>query len=254
MGLGVGDVNGDLALDFLFSSWDALIWMESDGIGDWYENSMGVGLTSTWEHQNVGWGTELADLNNDGLLDVMIPFGAHVMDPLERTYFESALGLFNPDSQSNMVFAGSNSGFQDVSTEWNLDDSAMSRVLLPADINGDGWLDLIGRSLDEPASLHMARCGDDSWLKLDLRDHAPNTRGLGVRVEASSAGGAFSGPQTLTRSVTSGSTGIASSGPHTIHFGLGDSRYVDLSIHWLDGTNTIIENVRPQQTLLITRL
>ncbi len=249
MGLGVGDVNGDMVMEFLFSSWDNLIWMESDGVGDWYDNSIGVGLTSTWEDQNVGWGTELADLNNDHHLDVMIPFGAHVMDPVEQSYFESALGLINPDSQSNMVFTGSTSGFLDVSAEWNLNDSAMSRVLLPADINNDGWLDLVGRSLDEPAALHLARCGEQGWLKIDLRDHAPNTMGLGVRVDLSLE----DAPPSLTRTVSSSSTGIASSGPHGLHFGLGDTRYVNLSIHWFDGTTTVVENVRPKQTLLITR-
>ena len=250
MGLGVGDVNGDMKSEFLFSSWDDLIWMESDGAGDWYENSIGAGLVSGWENQNVGWGTELADLNNDRWLDVMVPFGAHVMDPVERSYFESTLGLMNPDAQNNMVFTGSASGFVDVSQEWNLDDSAMSRVLLPADINNDGWLDLVGRSLDEPAALHMARCGDQGWLKVEIRDHAPNTMGLGVRVDLSLEGDSPS----LTRTVSAGSTGIASSGPHDLHFGLGSTQYVNLFIRWLDGAETTIENVQPKQTLRITRL
>jgi len=248
MGLGVGDINADGAPDFLFSSWDDLIWMESDGEGDWFENSINRGLVSGWTDQNVGWGAEVMDLDNDGNLDVTVPFGAHLMDPIEQAYFETAIGLYNPDTQDNMVFQSTGQSFVEVSRDWGLNDGAKSRVLLPADINGDGWLDLIGRSLDEPARLHLARCGDANWLTISVHDTAPNTLGLGVKVEV------ISSVKTQVQTVTSGSTGIASSGPHRLHFGLGSAPSVDVRVHWLDGYTTTVTNVVADQHLEIRRL
>ena len=248
MGMGVGDINGDTKPDFLFSSWDDLISMESDPEGDWFENSLGRGLTSNWVEQHVGWGVELMDLDNDGKLDVSVPFGAHVMDPTEASYFDQSYGLVNPDAQKNMVFRASDSGFESVAAEWGLDIADQSRAVLSADLNGDGWLDLVGRSLDSPAQIHMARCGTAKSLSLRLHDRSPNTHGLGVTVRASTVDGV------QVRTMNAGSTGIASSGPHVLHFGLGTASRVDLSIDWLDGSQTHITNASSDQHMDITRL
>jgi hypothetical protein len=253
MGLGVGDVNGDLFPDFLFSSWDDLVWMESDGAGDWYENSLNRGLTSTWSDQHVGWGAELADLDNDQRLDALVPFGALIMDEFERSFFALSLDLVNPDEQSDMAFIGTADGFESRGARWGLDSSAMSRVLLPADLNADGWLDLVGRSLDQPAALHLAQCGTSGWLQIRVVDQSPNTLGLGVRIDATLYGVDGEVAQQATRTIQAGSTGIASSGPHRAQFGLGDAVWVTLDIHWLDGEVTRIEGVTPDQFLLITR-
>ena len=248
MGMGVGDINGDTRPDFLFSSWDGITLMESDPLGDWFENSLGRGLTSDWSEQHVGWGAELMDLNNDGDLDISLPFGAHQMDPVEAVFFDVSFGLINPEQQRNMVFTASNTGFIDVSAEWGLNSADKSRVLLPADLNDDGWLDLVDRSLNAPAQIHLARCGSAHSLVLRLHDRTPNTQGLGVTVKAFTASGV------QTRTVSAGSTGIASSGPHRLHFGLSDAQRVDLVIDWLDGTHTKISNVAAHQRLTITRL
>lgn len=247
MGLGKGDINRDGWPDFLFSSWDGLVFMESDGAGDWYENSINQGFAVDWTSRHVGWGTEFVDLNNDGFLDATVAFGAHIMGPLERAYFETGLGLLNPDEQQNMAFIGGPDGFVDSSDAWQLNDSAQSRIQLPVDINNDGWVDIVSRSLDRPATIQLASCGTNQWLVLAFEDAAPNTAGLGVTVELTANG------VTTAETVTSGSTGIASSRPHSVRFGLGDQRTADITIHWLDGRTTTVSNIQSNQRLKITR-
>jgi hypothetical protein len=253
MGLGVGDLNEDLVPEFLFSSWDDLVWMESDGAGDWFENSVNRRITSDWEEQHLGWGVELADLDNDRLLDALVPFGTLLMSEIEKAFFSVGYGLYNPDEQANMVFMNGGDEFEDQAVELGLNDYAMSRIMLPADLNRDGWLDLVHRSLDAPASISMAQCGSAGWLQVSLADHAPNTLGLGVRVDAVVYGHDGTQLQQATRTIQAGSTGVSSSGPHLVHFGLGDAAWVDLDIHWLDGEVTHIEGVNPSHFLEIRR-
>ena len=253
MGMGVGDVNGDLVPEFLFSSWDELLWMESDEYGGWFENSVNRGITSSWVDQHVGWGVEFADLDNDRSLDALIPFGALLMSEIEKAFFSVGLGLFNPDEQANMVFMATEDGFEDRAIEQGLNDYAMSRIMLPADLNRDGWLDIVHRSLDYPGSISMAQCGAAGWLQVSMADHAPNTLGLGVRVDAILYGADGTAIQEATRTIQSGSTGVSSSGPHIVHMGLGDAAWVDLSVHWLDGEVTHIQGVRPSQFVEVSR-
>jgi len=253
MGMGVGDVNGDLVPEFLFSSWDELLWMESDENGGWFENSLNRGITSSWQEQHLGWGVELADLDNDRSLDALVPFGTLIMSEIEKAFFSVGYGLFNPDEQANMAFMATEDGFEDRAVEQGLDDYAMSRVMLPVDLNRDGWLDIVHRSLDYPGSISMAQCGTAGWLQVSMADHAPNTLGLGVRVDAVLYGADGTAIQQATRTVQSGSTGVSSSGPHSVHMGLGDAVWVDLSVHWLDGEVTHIQGVRPSQFVEIRR-
>jgi hypothetical protein len=143
--------------------------------------------------------------------------------------------------------------FEDKAVELGLNDYAMSRIMLPADLNRDGWLDLVHRSLDQPASIHLARCGAAGWLQIKLADRAPNTLGLGVRIDATVYGADGTVIQEATRTIQSGSTGVASSGPHTAYMGLGDAAWADLDVHWLDGEVTHIVGVTPDQFLEIMR-
>ena len=40
----------------------------------------------------------------------------------------------------------------------------------------------MSRALNAPATVHLARCGEASWLKVSLEDEAPNPYGVGATV------------------------------------------------------------------------
>ena len=253
MGLAVQDLNGDDQPDFLMSSWDEMIWMVSDGEGDWYEDSRNWGLSFEPGRRHIAWGAELADIDNDTDADALVAFGHLNMDPIEQTFFEQSLSLMNPEEQADWVLRNNGGTFDSVDATWGLDDTTGSRELMPADINGDGWLDLVRRSKDAPAALHMAHCGDDGALLLRLSDLGPNTLGLGVTVVVTpiERDGTRGSPQRIT--VQAGSTGIASSRPHQLHFGLGAAPWAAIEVQWLDGTTTKVSHVESNQRIQIRR-
>jgi len=220
MGLGVGDVNGDGVPDLLMSSWGELALLESDGVGGWYDAALSRGLELP-EASPAAWGTELADLDNDGDLDAVIAAGWF------RALSDHAP---NPEEQPDMIWENLGGSFTEAGASWGWDDRGLGRGVVVADLNADGWLDLVRAPLGGPVGVHLARCGAAHWLTVSLEQPAPNRQGIGARIELDLAG------STLVRWLSAGGTSLHVSGPPVAHFGLGaDSDVEALRVVWPDG-------------------
>ncbi len=240
MGLGIGDLNGDGLPDFLMSDWGPLRLLMSEGEGTvWVESALALGLVPEVEMDRVvSWSTELVDMDNDGLLDAVVAFGQSLkVDPIEA----------NPENEPNGLWLQQTDGtFVQVAEEWQVGDTGITRGLLPVDWNGDGSLDLLSRSHDQPAILYLSRCGEAAWLRVKLEGKAPNTSAVGARVEVIVDG------VTQTRWMSIGSTGLASSGPPEVHFGLGPAPHVDvLRVTWPGGKSEEWVDVETRQVLTV---
>jgi hypothetical protein len=243
-GMGVGDVNGDDVPDFLIPQWDEISLMESNGSGEWFDWAAARGLRPDAERgQKVGWGAELADMDNDGDLDGLVAYGALEVD---IPYWE------NPDEQPDALFLQQEDGtFADVAPEWGIDDLGKNRGFVVADFNDDGWLDVVTRDVDGPSTLYVSRCGAEHWLKVTLRDEAIANRDVvGARVKVIAESG-----RSWTRWVSAGGTGYGSGGPPELHFGLGPEVRVDrVEVRWPDGQESWVAfGAAADQKLLISR-
>jgi hypothetical protein len=238
MGLGVGDVDEDGVYDFLVTAWDNFRLYLSEPGPQWYESSAAFGLVPT-DEQQVAWGAELADLDNDGDLDAWVTVG----------YLDVQSSHENPRAQPDGVWLQDEAGlFHDVAPAWGLDDPARNRSLVVVDLNRDGWLDAIRTDLRGPADILMARCGAASWLELELRQPGLNPFAIGARVIL------HTGDRARMRDVRAGGTGYGSGGPPEVHFGLGDVEVIDrVEIRWPDGEVTELTDVPTRQRLLLTR-
>ena len=228
-GLGIGDLNDDGMLDMLIPQWDAISLMVSNGDGRWYDHADALGLTTdTAAGQRVGWGAELADLDNDGDLDAVVAYGHLDVDlPMwdNPTRQPDALFLQQPDHT-----------FVDVARQWQVNDKGTQRGFVVADLNQDGWLDLVKRDVFGPDLMYLSRCGDAHWLEIALRDDGSlNTRAVGATVRVRAGG------RTFLRTVSAGGTGFGSGGPPEVHVGLGDVDVVDyIEVVWPDGTESVV--------------
>jgi hypothetical protein len=251
MGLGVGEINGDGLLDFAVQAWSTHL-MLSDGDGGYFESAAARGISSS-STQQVGWGVEFADLDNDGRLDLSVAYGLLppdevTMGPMPEIILGDQLNMNRVEQPDALYVQDSSGNFSDVANDWGMDHTGISRGFVWADLNRDGFLDQVSRDLWGPAKMSLSRCDDSAWLLIQLKQHGANPFAIGARVTASV------GEQRWSRWVHAGSTNLSSGGPAEVHIGLGSISQVDrLEIYWPDGAYSVVENVPTRAQVSIER-
>ena len=242
MGLGIGDINGDALPDLFMADWGAVALLESAGPDTWIDSAASRGLAAKYsEGREVAWGSDLADLNNDGRLDAFTGFG--------KSFGAEANGREQIEEQPDALWMQKGDGsFEQVAERWGFADTAHTRAIAAVDLNDDGWLDLVKRRLDEPPVLQYQRCGEASWLKLHLKQPAPNVGAIGARVRIEADG------VSQWRWLQAGGPSIGYGNPPQLHFGLDEADTVDvIEVWWPDGEVSVLQDVGANRTLWITR-
>jgi hypothetical protein len=138
--------------------------------------------------------------------------------------------------------------FIDRGVEWSADQIDNTRGLAVGDLNQDGWLDLIKAGTNGRVRVLQSRCADRSFSLLHLHQPGMNRFAIGAHVRAEL------GDTVITRTLTAGGTGYASSNPPEVHLGLGEAEWIDrLTITWPDGVQHVLENVPTRRVLTLTR-
>ncbi len=246
MGLGAGDLNRDDVPDFLVSDWGELRMLVSDGAGGWYDAALASGLDLPLDDERiVAWGAELEDLDDDGDHDLFVSFGND--------------NLFSPSTNENGVdsqlrqydgvwLQGDDGRFSLATDTWHLGGPGVGRGFALADLDGNGWLDIVRRDIVEEATVDMQACGAEGWLGVQLAGPAPNTFGVGARIEVEAGG------ERRVRWIHAGSTNIASGSATGAHVGLGSVDTVDtLRVRWPDGAVQEFHDIAARQRVRVWR-
>lgn len=249
MGVAMGDVNNDQMPDFVTTSYTTVRMLASKPTVStyagpaWIESAASRGIAvdvATWD-QYYGWGAEFGDLDNDRDEDLMMLFG-------RWSSYDNTPAAYT--QRDGLWLQGEDGKFENFAAtpEWNLDDQGVKRGLVFADLNDDGYLDLVKRQQNGPALRYESRCDDRAWLRIALQQPDQNPSAVGARITATSPDGLVQ-----TRWMTLGSTSMYSSAPTVVHFGLGDDETVDLEILWPDQGVSTISNVPTRRVATITR-
>ncbi|HYV86897.1 MAG TPA: FG-GAP-like repeat-containing protein [Patescibacteria group bacterium] len=196
-GVAAGDVDGDGRTDLVFASGPG-------GGSALYLNGAGRTFTRRDLPQPPGGaacGAVLFDADNDGDLDLFLTGSGGLL-------------LLN-DGRGSFTDAGAESGLASIAIK-------DGRGAAAADLDGDGDLDLvISTNGGRPILLRNDGGNRNRWLDVAPKGLNSNRMGVGSKVEMQS------GPDWARREVYAGS-GFLSSGPATVHFGLGAHGIADV--------------------------
>jgi len=243
MGIGVADLNDDGLPDFAITSWKKSVVLKSSPTIGWVEDLGMVEVETSNRNQVYGWGADFGDVDNDGDVDLAMNFG----------FWSAYTGGGDPKVQVDGLWIQSESGaFENLAAEeqWGINDKNMSRGVLLADVNDDGYLDILKRQLDEaaPTLQHLSQCGDATFLRVELAQSGMNTRAIGATVEVVRPSG-----QVLRRWIQAGSASMYVGHPPEAHFGLGEDEAVDVRVTWPDGCVTETKGVATGQRIVVER-
>jgi enediyne biosynthesis protein E4 len=244
MGVEVGDVDGDGNVDIFVTNFseDVSTLYRGAGRGFFEDVSEKSGVAAP-TYTPLSWGAALADLDNDGDLDLAVANG-HIYPQVDNvpdalTYRQRNLLLENVGGgHFEDVTASAGSGFSVIES---------SRGLAAGDYDNDGDLDLLISHLDQAPSLLRNDSEGGGWLTVVCEVPPGQGPVIGTRVIVTA------GDKTMVRDIASSGSYLSVHDPRP-HFGLGVARSVNrVEVRWPDGAVTVRENVAANQFLRIVK-
>jgi tetratricopeptide (TPR) repeat protein len=206
-------------------------------------NRNGTFTDVTWEAKlfyPMGvMGAGVADLDNDGYMDLYFGAGDPQLSRLEpnRFFRNNGDGTFSDLTDSVGFARPGNKGhgvcFVDIDEDGDLDVYAQLGGHYPGDHARNAF--------------YRNRKGNqNNWLQVDLHGRSSNRYAIGARLVAK-AGGLI-----ISREVK-GSEGFGSTNPYRVHFGLGRHTRIDsLEIFWPSGNTQRLDHIRANQLVEVT--
>ncbi|MEX2410808.1 MAG: VCBS repeat-containing protein [Candidatus Paceibacterota bacterium] len=236
-----------------------------NGLPLFSETAFASGVAKT----DWSWAALFADLDNDGYNDLFVsngmprrPNDLDVVAALNRLrqQFTGAeleqkeyelISLMPDVVVPNYLFRNEgNLQFKDVSTEWWDSIPTSSSGSVYADLNNNGFLDLVVNNIDRPPFIYQnSSVPNDSthYLEIKLNGETANTTGIGSKVFIYNEKSIYYREQMPTR-------GFQSSVDHTLHFGLGEHQQIDsLLIIWPDDRYETLYDIQTNQTLILNQ-
>ncbi|HLF35709.1 MAG TPA: VCBS repeat-containing protein, partial [Cyclobacteriaceae bacterium] len=246
------------------------------GGGYYSDISKLAGITST----DWSWSVLFADLDNDGWKDIFIANGlmrdirdydAAVEFP---KFIESAIHEYlskNPNPENISVwdivdmeeamkispsvkipdYAFKNNRdltFSNVSEAWGVNDSIFSHGAAYADLDNDGDLDIVVNNVNDVASVYRNnanKIGNSHFLRIMPIADLGIVSNLGTKIWIETGEGRQFFEITSVR-------GMYSTSEHIAHFGIGNSKKVNLlRVIWPDGNENVVKNIKADQVVRI---
>ncbi|MDW8242670.1 MAG: CRTAC1 family protein [Thermogemmata sp.] len=235
MGVAIGDTNNDGLFDIYVShlgSETHTLWRQGPR-GIFRDQTAAAGLLHTrW--RGTGFGTLMADFDNDGAVDIAQVNGRVFRGGPAR---DTDLGFWETYAERNQLFANDGTGkFRDISEAnpafcgyWNV-----GRGLVAADLDGDGGVDLVVNAIGGRTRIFRNVTPQRGhWVAFRVIDPQKKRDAYGaeIRVEA--------GGRQWVRTLQPAESYLSSSSPWA-HVGLGSISSIDsVEVRWPDGPGEV---------------
>lgn len=235
MGVDVGDYdwNGhpDLFMTHLDAETNTLYRNFGGGVFQDYSSQSRLGAPSL---KSVGFGTGIADLDNDGWLDIFVANG-HILEAIER--IEPGSGVTY--AQSNQLFRNEGGTYFRELSETAGDhfhQARVSRGVAFGDIDNDGDADiLIANNNQEAVLLENLVGARNEWIGFQLRGRKSNSDAIGARVVL------VFGQQKRWKEIHTGASYLSQSDLRVV-FGLaGGERPEQIFVRWPTGNTQALD-------------
>ncbi|KYP16415.1 VCBS repeat-containing protein [Flavihumibacter sp. CACIAM 22H1] len=234
----------------------------NNGNGSFSEIGQQAGVSNT----DWSWSALLADFDNDGWKDLHITNGylkdftnldfIHYMNEYiqqkGRLQREDVMTIIKEMPSSNVMnYMFHNTGetsFTNTTEAWGLNRVSNSNGAAYADLDNDGDLDLVVNNINQPAFIYKNTSAEkklNNYLQVKLVGEAPNTQGIGAKLELYKDGQVQLQEQYPARGYLSNVSFIQ-------HFGTGSHTVSDsLIITWSSGKVQRFEQLPSNQTLVV---
>ncbi len=241
MGIACGDFDNDRDADLFLTNFshDYNTLYRNDSGMEFLDISRRMGMKQS-EFFALSWGTEFADFDNDGSLDLVVANG-HVYPEADERGPELAY------RQRNTIYRQVDGEFVDVSDRAGpgFERRSSSRGLACGDADNDGDLDLVIIEQNETPSLLINETPGGRSLMVSLQATDDNRDAVGSRVVA------FLGDSEQVRFMRRGHS-FASCHDPRLHFGLGAEGKVDrIEVTWPNGTTSQYTSLPAQGWVLL---
>jgi len=203
------------------------------------------------------WGADFFDADHDGDDDLYVLNGMNEFRVYgqENPYYADAEGTamqgsFPPAAaQANVFFENTGGKLVNASEGSGLDRVSNGRSFVAVDYDHDGDLDVITLDYHGPAIVYqnLLDAPGSQWLQVTLEG---DVQAGSARDAVGAVVTAKVGDRLLWRQVT-GSRGYQSVSPRALHFGLGTTETVELSVRWPSGAHRVYPSVRAGQRVVL---
>ena len=239
MGIASGDFDRNGTLDLHVTNFENepvnLFLQSPEGIFIDEVNRKGLGQTSFGV---LGFGTQAADFDNDGWLDLAVLNG-HVYDGrVDNIPFRMLPQLFEGSRDGFLLHSGMEAG-----DYWS--GKKLGRTLATLDWNQDGRIDLLANHLDEPIALLQNDAFGENWIQFELVGTTSEREAIGAELEVASREERWTGWQI-------GGDGLMCSNEPIVHFGIGDAaKTVGVVVQWPSGMTTELTDLPVNRRYLV---
>jgi hypothetical protein len=225
-----------------------------------------IGQLSGVHQTEWSWSPLMADIDNDGLKDILITngFPKDITDKDFANYRAdvgnfASIGHLNDSIPVIKIpnYAFRNNGdltFSDVTRQWGLDAPSFSNGAAFVDFDNDGDLDYVINNINAEASvyentLYTHDGKKDSvktnFLRVALKGPSQNVQALGTKVTLFQQGKMQYQENYIYRGFLSSVEGV-------MHFGLGSAAQIDSVVaEWPDSRVSVVKDIKPGQVLTL---
>lgn len=239
MGIASGDFDRNATLDLHVTNFyhEPVNLFLQNQTGFFSDEALKFGLKEP-SFDVLGFGTQSADFDNDGWLDLAVLNG-HVFDARDPAI---------PFLMRPQLFHGSSVGFSLIESSLSgryWETPQLGRTLAVLDWNRDGRIDLLASHLDTPIALLENSSRAQHWLQVELIGVVSERDAIGAEVRIDCKDAQWTGWVT-------GGDGYMCTNESMIHFGLGELTEVDrLEIRWPTGTVQTFSNLTVDSRVLV---